>query len=78
MDSITWAFNLGLALKGHNNNAPSNFYFNSSSEFLKYSYIYRTSHDPNGRAFRGGNHYLETKQHHQNTALWLFMLEVDI
>lgn len=25
-----------------------------------------------------GNHHLETKQHNQNTALWVFMLQVDI
>lgn len=35
MDSITRAFDLGLTLKGYNNNAFSNFYLNSSSEFLK-------------------------------------------
>lgn len=52
MDSITRAFNLGLTLKGYNNNAFSNFYFNSSSVFPKYSCIYRTSNDPNDRALR--------------------------
>lgn len=25
-----------------------------------------------------GNHYLETKQCNQNTAFWIFMLQVDI